>query len=73
MIKVVIALLFLAMIVSLTTGFVFLIKDQGQGNKRRTLLALGIRISLAIALVITVAYGIYSGQLQVGAPWSNSY
>lgn len=67
MLKVVIFLLLLAMIASLTSGAVFFFKDQGQS--RRTLYALGIRVTLAILLLITVSWGLYSGQLTLSAPW----
>lgn len=73
MIKIVIILLTLAMIFSLTSGFVFLIKDGGDGGKKRTLYALGIRVTLASLLIATIAWGAYTGQLQVGAPWSGRY
>ncbi|MEH6542272.1 MAG: hypothetical protein V7748_19705, partial [Halopseudomonas sp.] len=35
----------------------------------RTLYALGVRIVLAVALVGTITWGIYSGQLTSQAPW----
>jgi len=47
---------------------VFLMKDVGN-PRRRTLYALGIRVVLAIALIGTIAWGIYSGQLGSKAPW----
>ncbi len=31
--------------------------------------ALGTRVTLAALLIITIAYGIYSGQLGSNAPW----
>ncbi|MEQ3696384.1 MAG: DUF2909 domain-containing protein [Pseudomonadales bacterium] len=73
MLKLLIAILFIAMVISLTSGFVFLMKDHASSNKKRLMWALGIRIALAAALIGTIAYGIWSGQLQVGAPWSNRY
>ncbi|RMA82164.1 DUF2909 domain-containing protein [Umboniibacter marinipuniceus] len=73
MLKILIAVLFIAMVISLTSGFVFLMKDHAASNKRRLMWALGVRIALATALIGTIAYGIWSGQLQVGAPWSNRY
>ncbi len=67
MLKVVIFLLLLAMIASLTSGAVFFFKDQGES--KRTLYALGIRVTLAILLLVTVSWGLYSGQLSINAPW----
>jgi hypothetical protein len=49
------------------TGAVFFFKDQG--STKRTLYALGVRITLAVLLMITITYGIFSGQLQLNAPW----
>jgi len=73
MIKLVIVLLTLAMIFSLTSGFVFLIKDAGDGGKKRTLYALGIRVTIAFLLVATITWAAYTGQIQIGAPWSGKY
>lgn len=67
MLKVIIFVLLLAMIASLTSGAVFFFKDQGRS--KRTLYALGVRVTLAILLLITVSWGLYSGQLTLSAPW----
>lgn len=67
MLKAIIVILLIGVIISLASGLVFLMKDQGKS--RRLLGSLGIRVVLATALMLTVAYGFYSGQLKVGAPW----
>jgi len=69
--KVVIVLLLLGVVVSLFSGLVFLFKDSDKRDSKRTLYALGIRISLAAALLGTVLYGFYTGELRIGtnAPW----
>jgi hypothetical protein len=67
MLKVVIVLLLMAIVASLFSGAVFFFKDQG--STKRTLYALGVRITLAVLLMITITYGIFSGQLQLNAPW----
>lgn len=67
-IKIIIFVLLIAMLASLLTGFMFLMKDRND-NRKRLLLALGIRVSLAGALIGTIAYGIHSGQLTSQAPW----
>ena len=67
MLKVVIFLLLLAMIASLASGAVFFFKDQGES--KRTLYALGVRVTLAVLLILTVSWGLYSGQLTLSAPW----
>lgn len=71
MLKVVIVVLLLGVVVSLFSGLVFLFKDSDRSDSRRTLYALGIRISLAAALLSAVLYGFYTGELRMGtnAPW----
>ena len=60
MLKAVIVLLMLALIASLGSGFYFLMKDQGDKTKRRTMHSLGVRLSLAICLAVVVVYGAVS-------------
>lgn len=67
LIKFIIVILLIGLLISLASGLVFLVKDAG--STRRTLHSLGVRIALAIALMATISYGFYSGQLEVGAPW----
>jgi Protein of unknown function (DUF2909) len=66
-IKVVIVLLFIALLVSLFSGYVFLIKDQG--TTRRTWHSLTVRLVLAVLLMGFLIYGVYTGQLASQAPW----
>jgi len=66
--KIIIVLLFLGVLASLSSGLYFLMKDVGNSRKR-TLYALGIRVSLAVALVATITYGFVSGKLHSTAPW----
>jgi len=66
--KFIVFILLIAMIASLFTGFFFLIKDRSD-SRTRLVVALGIRISLATALIGTVTYGIMTGQLGSKAPW----
>ena len=68
LLKVIIVILFLAVVASLTSGLYFLMKDVGN-NRKRTLYALGIRVTLAAALVATITYGFVSGELKSKAPW----
>jgi hypothetical protein len=70
MLKLVIVVLLLAIIISLFSGALFFYKDQG--STKRTLYALGVRITLAILLMITITYGVVSGQLVLNAPWHQS-
>ena len=71
MLKVIIVILLIGVIVSLFSGLFFLFKDADRTDSRRTLHALGIRVTLAAALLATVFYGFYTGQLRLGtnAPW----
>lgn len=65
--KVVIVVLFLALVASLFSGFVFLMKDKGTGF--RTWNSLTVRLCLAVLLMGFLIYGIYTGQLGSNAPW----
>lgn len=67
--KIIIVVLFLAVLASLSSGLVFLVKDLSDDQSKRTLYALGIRITLATLLMGTIAYGLHSGQLGSRAPW----
>lgn len=66
-IKPLIVILLLLLLISLGSGFFFLMKDQG--STKRTLHSLGVRVTLAAALVSVIAYGFWSGQLRSKAPW----
>jgi hypothetical protein len=67
MLKAIIVVLLLAIVASLFSGAVFFFKDQG--STKRTLYALGVRITLAILLIITILYGVMTDQLHLNAPW----
>lgn len=71
MLKIVIVVLFIGVVVSLVGGLAFLFKDTEQPESRRTLHALGVRVTLAIALLICIAWGLHTGELSMGkhAPW----
>lgn len=66
--KVLIVVLFIGLLISLTTGLVFLLRDVGN-SRRRTLYALGIRVTIASALLLTIGWGFWSGRLSSAAPW----
>lgn len=68
LLKIIIIILFIGVVVSLTSGLIFLLKDIESPTKR-TVYALGIRIGLASLLMMTIFYGLYSGQLGSSAPW----
>ena len=69
MLKAAIVLLMLGLIASLGSGFYYLMIDQGDKTKRRTLHSLGVRISLTVAIMMLIVYGIASGQLGHSTPW----
>jgi hypothetical protein len=68
LLKTIIVVLFIAVLISLFSGLNFLVKDLGN-SKRRLVVALGTRITLAALLLGTIGYGIYTGQLGSTAPW----
>lgn len=68
MLKFLIVVLFVAVLVSLSSGLVFLFKDQ-ENQRKRVLYALGTRVTLAAMLLGLIFYGLYSGELTMGAPW----
>ena len=67
LLKIIIVLLFIAMVISLFTGFGFMVKDQGSTN--RSWIALGFRLLFATLLFSTFYYGLNTGKLQFSAPW----
>ena len=71
MLKVIIVILLICVILSLMSGLVFLFKDTGKPDSRRLWYALGVRITFATLLLITISYGFYTGELRMGinAPW----
>ena len=69
MLKLVIVVLFIAVVASLSSGLVFLLKDVSSQESKRTLWALGIRVTLAVALLSCIAFGLHTGQLGSTAPW----
>jgi len=69
LLKAVIVVLMLALLASLGSGFYFLMKDQGDKTKRRTMHSLGVRLTLAICLAAVIVYGVATGQLGHGNPW----
>lgn len=69
--KIIIVLLLVAIVASLFGALGFLLKDTNVPQLRRTWYALGIRITLAILLMICLIYGFASGILHSQAPWDH--
>ena len=74
MLKILILILLAGVVLSLFSGLAFLFKDADRSDSRRTLRALGVRVTLAAALLLTVFYGFYTGELTFGrnAPWHST-
>ncbi len=67
--KIIILILFFGVVFSLSAGLRFLLTDIDAPNSKRTLYALGIRITLASLMMICLIYGFYTGILTTTAPW----
>ena len=67
MLKIIIALLLLGIVISLACGFVFFYQDKGRS--KRVLYALGVRVTLAVVLMLCVTFGLVTGALTIQAPW----
>ena len=68
LLKIIIVVLFVAVLASLGSGLYFLVKDAGN-SRRRLLHSLGLRITLAALLLGVITYGFVSGKLGSTAPW----
>ena len=66
--KIAILVVFVLMLISLGSGLYFLLNEKGKGNA--TLHSLGVRVTLAILLILLLTYGFISGQLESQAPWA---
>ncbi len=60
------------MVVSLFTSLNFLFRDVDQGGSRRLWYALGVRVSLAVSVVVLIAFGLATGRLNIDAPWHHA-
>ena len=67
--KVFIAIVMLLLVLSLVSSAYFLMIDQGDRTKRRTLHSLGVRLTLAVCLMGLIIYGVATGQLGHRNPW----
>ena len=67
-IKTIVVLLFIGNLLALGTAFVTLMQDQGVESKR-TAKWLLVRVSLAALLILTVSFGVWSGDIALSSPW----
>ena len=65
--KPLITVVIILILLSLASSLFLLFKDQGQG--KRSVYSLGVRVSLAAFLLMLVAYGLYTGELGNSVPW----
>ncbi len=69
MLKLVIALLFIAVVVSLAAGLLFLLKPKSESASVRLLTSLKFRIGLTVLLLVLLVWGFATGALHSQAPW----
>lgn len=69
MLKTLIVIFMVALVASLVSGAYFLMVDQGDKTRRRTLHSLGVRLGLALGLMGLIVYGVATGQLGHRNPW----
>jgi hypothetical protein len=67
MLKAAIVLLLLATLISLFSGLLFLVKDQGHSS--RLVNALTLRVSLTAITLGLISWGFFSGQLVSHVTW----
>lgn len=71
MLKFFIVLFMIMLVASLVSGAYFLMMDQGDKTKRRTLHSLGVRLGLALGLMGLIIFGVATGQLGHRNPWDS--
>ncbi|MCP8688473.1 twin transmembrane helix small protein [Marinobacterium sedimentorum] len=69
LLKPLIAVLFIAILVSLFCGLYFLLTDRGRSN--RTVNSLFLRVGFSVLLLLVLIYGFYTGELGSHTPWLN--
>lgn len=67
-IRTTVAILLIALVISLFSGLFFFIKDQG--STKRTYYSLGTRLVIAVLLFAVTGYGLYTGELGNQVPWN---
>lgn len=70
--KIAIVVLFILMIASLFGALNFLLKDSAIPVARRSYYLQGVRVTLALLLMVLVFYGLATGQLHSHAPWDHN-
>jgi hypothetical protein len=72
--KVIIIILFIALVLSLFSSLGYLFKDRGlEQPSRRTWNTLSIRLILTALLFGFIFYGVFTGQLGSAPPWDSRH
>jgi len=71
MLKTIIIFVVVLLLISLGASLVFLLLDQGKTDSKRTVYALGARVTFAVILILLVIYGLYTGELGNSVPWQS--
>ena len=69
MLKLLIAVLFVAVVLSLAAGLLFLLKPKSELASVRLLTSLKFRIGLTVLLLMLLVWGFATGALHSLAPW----
>lgn len=69
--KILIVVLFFGVLVSLSSGLYYLLKDFSRSESLRLRHALIIRIVLTSLLLLVIFHGFYTGALTTSAPWDS--
>ncbi|WP_415890089.1 twin transmembrane helix small protein [Neptuniibacter sp. SY11_33] len=59
--KLLLLLLFIAVLISLFSGLYFLVRDQGQSH--RTVNSLFFRVTFSVMIIAVLIYGFYTGEI----------
>ncbi|WP_415911772.1 twin transmembrane helix small protein [Neptuniibacter sp. QD37_11] len=59
--KLLLLLLFIAVLISLFSGLYFLVRDQGQSH--RTVNSLFFRVTFSLMIIAVLIYGFYTGEI----------
>ncbi|MGH1460885.1 MAG: twin transmembrane helix small protein [Neptuniibacter sp.] len=65
-IKLLLLILFAAVVISLFCGLFFLIRDQGHSH--RTVNSLFFRVAFSALIIVVLIYGFYTGELKPHLP-----
>ncbi|MFY0678111.1 MAG: twin transmembrane helix small protein [Neptuniibacter sp.] len=64
--KLLLLILFAAVVISLFCGLFFLIRDQGKSH--RTVNSLFFRVAFSVLIILVLIYGFYTGELRPHFP-----